>query len=449
MKIIQYRQELRALLALAIPIWLTQCAQVAFGQIDTIMAGRLSPTDLAAVGIGAGFWAPVLLLFMGVLFITTPMIAKAKGENNKNLVASTAKSALILGAGLGCIAFLLLQILSFYLPYFGVPDNILSKATLFVRIIAFGLPASIMYTALRCYSEALGFARPMTIITVLALPVLVLFNFMFMYGKFGAPALGGAGAALATALVQWIMLLVLWLYIAKAKIYRNYPVFNKGFDISQIKPILKLGIPVGLGVFFEVSLFAGASLVVSPLGEIKVSAHQIAISVTSLLFMIPMSLANALSARIGFFVGKRDFGAFIVVQRLGFALATILALSTMALLWWFRAPIVAFYTTNDAVMQIATNLMVFALIYQLVDAWQVCAQACLRGVGDTKIPMIFTLIAYWGVAFPVGVYFTRYSAWGVQGVWIGFIVGLCVAFMLLLPRMLWQNKQLAQKFTQS
>ncbi len=431
------RQEIKPLLALSIPILITQFSQTGLGFIDTVMAGRLSAQDLAAIAVAVGLWIPIMLLFCGIVFATTPLVAKAIGEKNNVDVVKITQHALILSFALGIVACVILQILPAFLPLFDVPANLIPKASLFLHAIGFGMPAVLLYTALRCYSEALGFPKPVTWISLGALGVLIPLNFIFMYGWGMIPALGSAGCGFATAILQWLMLATLILHILRSPNYQQYALFKgwNPFNAVYIKQILALGIPMGLSIFFEVSLFSTAALVISPLGDLVVAAHQITISITSLLFMIPMSLALALTIRVGMYYGEKNWYKMYHVQLLGLIIATGLACLTMLLIWFARPQIIQLYTQDMAVFPIALHLVAFAVAYQLVDAWQVCASGCLRGMQDTKIPMWITLFSYWGVAFPIGYYLVRHTDVGASGVWIGFIVGLSLASVLLLTRL--------------
>nr|WP_218949349.1 MULTISPECIES: MATE family efflux transporter [unclassified Acinetobacter] len=429
-----------------LPILVTQFSQAGLGLIDTIMAGRLSPTDLAAIAVGVGLWIPVMLLFSGIMIATTPLVAEAKGARTPEKIATIARQSLWVAFILGVIAGLVLQVLPLSLPLLGVPESLQPKAGLFLHAIGFGMPAVTMYAALRGYSEAIGYPRPVTAISLMALLLLVPLNFIFMYGVGPIPALGSAGCGFATAILQWLMLLSLALYIFKNRVYQSSQPFSHWEKLNGywLKRILKLGFPIGLAIFFEVSIFSTAAIVLSPLGETIVAAHQIAISVTSQLFMIPMSLAIALTIRVGTYYGEQNWDAMRRVQGLGLMTATILALLIMLLLWVFRSEIVALYTSDPMVTQIALYLVLFAVAYQLMDAWQISAAGCLRGMQDTKGPMWITMIAYWVIAFPVGVYLSRFGDMGAAGVWVGLIVGLSVACVLLLARLYGNNKRLSQ-----
>ncbi|MFW2045311.1 MATE family efflux transporter [Acinetobacter variabilis] len=441
------RYELKQLFHLMLPILVTQFSQAGLGLIDTIMAGRLSPTDLAAIAVGVGLWIPVMLLFSGIMIATTPLVAEAKGARTPEKITTIARQSLWVAFILGVIAGLILQVLPLTLPLLGVPESLQPKAGLFLHAIGFGMPAVTMYAALRGYSEAIGYPRPVTAISLMALLLLVPLNFIFMYGVGPIPALGSAGCGFATAILQWLMLMSLALYIFKNRVYQNSQPFSHWEKLNAywLKRILKLGFPIGLAIFFEVSIFSTAAIVLSPLGETIVAAHQIAISVTSQLFMIPMSLAIALTIRVGTYYGEQNWDAMRRVQGLGLMTATILALLIMLMLWVFRSEIVALYTSDPMVTQIALYLVLFAVAYQLMDAWQISAAGCLRGMQDTKGPMWITMIAYWVIAFPVGVYLSRFGDMGAAGVWVGLIVGLSVACVLLLARLYGNNKRLSQR----
>lgn len=440
------RFELKQLFNLMLPILITQFAAAGFGLIDTIMAGHMSPEDLAAIAVGVGLWIPVMLLFSGIMIATTPLVAEANGARTPENIPSIVRQSLWVALLLGIIGMLVLQIIPLLLPLVGVPESLLPKASLFLHAIAFGMPAFTMYSTLRGYSEALGYPRPVTVISLVALVVQIPLNFIFMYGIGPIPHLGSAGCGFATALLQWIMFITISIYILKAKRYQATQPLNmfEKIDRVLIKRILKLGLPIGLAIFFEVSIFSTGAIVLSPLGEVTVAAHQIALSITSQLFMIPMSLALALTIRTGTYYGEKNWYAMRKVQKVGLMTSTLFACITMLLLLILRPQIVSVYTSDYDVSQAAIYLILFAIGYQLMDAWQVSAAGCLRGMQDTKGPMWITMLAYWIIAFPIGIYLARYTDMGAAGVWTGLIIGLTIACVLLLTRLYMNNKRLSQ-----
>lgn len=440
------RFELKQLFNLMLPILITQFAAAGFGLIDTIMAGHMSPEDLAAIAVGVGLWIPVMLLFSGIMIATTPLVAEANGARTPENIPSIVRQSLWVALLLGIIGMLVLQIIPLLLPLVGVPESLLPKASLFLHAIAFGMPAFTMYSTLRGYSEALGYPRPVTVISLVALVVQIPLNFIFMYGIGPIPHLGSAGCGFATALLQWIMFITISIYILKAKRYQATQPLNmfEKIDRVLIKRILKLGLPIGLAIFFEVSIFSTGAIVLSPLGEVTVAAHQIALSITSQLFMIPMSLALALTIRTGTYYGEKNWYAMRKVQKVGLMTSTLFACITMLLLLILRPQIVSVYTSDYNVSQAAIYLILFAIGYQLMDAWQVSAAGCLRGMQDTKGPMWITMLAYWIIALPVGIYLARHTDMGAAGVWTGLIIGLTIACVLLLTRLYMNNKRLSQ-----
>lgn len=439
------RTELKHLLLLMLPILITQFAQAGFGLIDTVMAGHISATDLAAVAVGVGLWMPVMLLCSGIMMATSPLIAEALGAKRLLDIPKITHQSLWLAIMLGIVGMCILHLMPLAFHALKIPANLHAKAGLFLHSIAFGIPAITLYTALRCYSEALGQPRVVTAISLFALPILIPLNHIFMHGYALIPAFGGAGAGIANAILQWIMLFVLFFYLKKSATFKNFRLFQRfeKLDSLLFKRILLLGFPIGLAIFFEVSLFSSAALVISPLGDIVIAAHQIAISITSQLFMIPLSLAIALTIQVGRYYGAQNWQAMRQVQQMGFLVATSFACVTMLILWFSRAWIIHAYNDDPVVFEVAFGLLVYAIAYQLMDAWQVAAAGCLRGMQDTRAPMWITLFAYWLIAFPVGVYLTRYHLHSPTGVWIGLIVGLFFACVLLITRLYRSNQRLA------
>lgn len=443
----EIKQETRTLFNLMWPILITQVAQAGFGLIDTVMAGRLSPTDLAVVAVGVGLWLPVVLFMAGVMIATTPLVAKAKGAGQSSQVPWITQQALYLALLLGLVGFVVLQLAPLSFDLLDVPAHLQAKAGFFLHAIAFGMPAVTLYATLRGYTEALGHPRPVTVISLLGLMGIIPLNYVFMNGLLGLPKLGGAGCGIATACIQWLMLIVLVIYLHYAKTYQQIKIFQRfsRFNRAMVQRIFKLGAPIGMAIFFEVSLFSIAAIILSPLGEVVVSAHQIALSVTSVFFMLPLALGMALTIRVGQLYGEQNWTALRQVQRLGFLFATLMACSTMLIMWLFRQQITAFYSTDLQVQTAATSLLFFALIYQLSDAWQVAAAGCLRGMQDTQGPMWITLLSYWGIALPLGILLSRVLPYGAAGFWTGLVIGLTIAAILLGIRLRQQQRRLKQK----
>ncbi|WP_131668847.1 MATE family efflux transporter [Psychrobacter pygoscelis] len=446
----QFTQHSRRLWVLVLPILITQFSQAALGVVDAIMAGQVSALDLAAVSIGSGIWLPLFLLATGILIATTPLIGEAVGQDNTHHVPHITQQSLWAALVLGVIGFIVVNLMPNVLPLMGVPANIIPKASLYLHGVSFGFPAIAAYAVLRSYCEALGRPEPVTIISIVGLLVDIPLNYIFIHGLFGMPEMGGAGCGVATALVLWINVLLLGTYthysrqkaIASTRFFYSFASPNR----AQIKKLLKLGIPIGISIFFEASLFSLASLVISPLGEIAVASHQVALAVTSQLFMVPMSLAMALTIMVSNRFGEKNFTALRHVQATGLIWTILIAIVAMVMVWFFRPNLAALFTDNPVVQAQAIHLLIFALAYQLFDGWQVNVAGILRGLQDTTVPMWITLFCYWLVALPLGTYLVRFTDIGAQGFWMALVAGLFLSALLLSLRLRHQQRRINERF---
>ncbi len=432
---------------LALPILITQFCQAALGVVDAIMAGRVSALDLAAVAVGSGIWLPLFLLATGILIATTPLIGEAIGQNKNDQVPHITQQSLWTAGVIGIIGFIIVNLMPYVLPVMGVPENIQPIAAQYLHGVSFGFPAMAVYAVLRSYCEALGRPEPVTVISIIGLLADIPLNYIFIHGLFGMPEMGGAGCGVATAIVLWITVLLLAAYTTFTK-RRQFAStrFFLGFSAPnrvQITKLLKLGIPIGISIFFEASLFSLGALVISPLGEIATASHQVALSVTGQLFMIPISVAMALTIMVSNRYGEKNLLALRHVQVTGLIWTIIIAITCMLGIWFFRPQVAAAFTDNLEVRAQAMHLLIFALAYQLFDGWQVNVAGILRGMQDTTVPMWVTLFCYWIVALPLGIYLVRYTDTGAQGFWMALIAGLFLSAILLTLRLRYQQKRLA------
>lgn len=431
---------------LALPILVTQFCQAALGVVDAIMAGQVSALDLAAVAVGSGIWLPLFLLATGILIATTPLIGEALGKNNNEQIPHITQQSLWTASVIGILGFIIVNLMPNVLGVMGVPDNIRPIATQYLHGVSFGFPAMAVYAVLRSYCEALGRPEPVTIISIIGLLADIPLNYIFIHGLYGMPEMGGAGCGVATAIVLWITVILLSAYtaftkrqqFAKTRFFRDFARPNA----VQIQKLLKLGIPIGISIFFEASLFSLGALIISPLGELATASHQVALSVTGQLFMIPISVAMALTIMVSNRFGEKNLLALRHVQVTGLIWTVLIALACMLGIWLFRPQLAAAFTDNLEVRAQAMHLLIFALAYQLFDGWQVNIAGILRGMQDTTIPMWVTLFCYWIVALPLGIYLVRYTDTGAQGFWMALITGLFLSSILLTFRLRYQQNRL-------
>lgn len=443
--ITRFFRNVTPLLTLMLPILITQIAQAGYGLVDTIMAGNVSADDLAAVAIGSSFWLPLFLFMLGIIIATTPLIGELIGQKREQDIPLYTQQSLWFSLGCGIIACLLLFLVPSIFHWFDVPAHLHDMARLYLYGVALGMPAVALYTSLRCYTEALGYPVPVTVISIIGVLADIPLNYIFIYGKLGLPAMGGAGCGFATAVVMWLTLFLLVAYVAWSRTYEKVR-FYRGVskpNWAVISRILTLGLPIGFAIFFEVSLFGFAAVILSPLGSTIVSGHQVAFSITSQLFMVPLSLALALTIRISTCYGAQDWHALRQETRLGFILAVAFASLSMLMIFLFKEPLVLLYSKESMVQSLATHLLLFALAYQIMDALQVTSAGILRGIQDTKSPMWVTLVCYWGVALPLGIYLSRYTDMSAAGFWTALVIGLTLAAMLLFLRLRHQLRKLS------
>ena len=431
------RTEVRALLGLAFPIIISQVATTAMGFVDAVMAGRVGPRDLAAVALGNSIWIPVFLLMSGILLATTPKVAQRFGANSHQEIGPIVRQALWLALITGlCAAFILLAAEPL-LHLMNVAPDLIEPCMGYLHGIASGMPAAGLYCVLRNFSDGLGRTRPSMVLGLCALALNIPINYVFIYGHLGVPAMGGVGCGWATAIVMWFMALGMVAWTWRGAIYQSSRVYSH-FEWPQwaiIKRLLSVGLPIGIAVFAESSIFAVIALLIGSLGATVVAGHQIALNFSSLVFMIPYSLGMAITVRVGQALGRQQPREARFVAGVGMGTALVWACMSASLILLLRQQIATVYTADPMVIEVATMLLMFAALYQFSDVIQVTAAGALRGYQDTRVTMILTLFAYWGIGLPVG-YALGLTDWlgpanGPSGLWQGLIVGLtCAALML-------------------
>lgn len=459
------RRETASLLRLAVPICGAQLAQSGMGVTDVIMAGRASATDLAAVSVGSSLWMPLMLFMTGTLMGLTPVVAQLLGGKRTARVRPYVHQALWLAIVLGMASSLLLW--SVVMPIFrlmDVPAQVAELSAAYLSAVAFGMPGVALYQALRAFSDGMNHTRPSLWISLIGLAVNIPSNYVLIYGGEGLvmlfgetivptglqalPALGAVGCGIATALSMWIMCLAMMAYTRGSRAYAPVVLWQAFIwpHRAMIRELLYIGAPIGVAIFVEVTLFTLIALFVASFGETTVAAHQVALSFTSILFMLPLSLAMALTVRVGntLGTGQRREAGFVAWN--GIVVCLLIALINDLLLWLTARPVVALYTRDADVQALTFSLISLAMIYQVSDSLQVNMAGALRGYKDTRIIMAITLVSYWLVGLGGGHWLGTLGipglseALGVHGYWIGLIAGLTVAALLLGWR-LWRISQ--------
>ncbi|WP_210451623.1 MATE family efflux transporter [Pantoea ananatis] len=443
----KYLTEARQLLALAIPVILAQVAQTAMGFVDTIMAGAVSATDMAAVAVGTSIWLPAILFGHGVLLALTPTIAQLNGSGRRERIAEQLRQGFWLAFFLSLLIMLVLWNAGYVIRSMHDIDPLLAeKAEGYLHALLFGAPGYLFFQVMRNQCEGLSKTKPAMVLGFLGLMLNIPLNYIFIYGHFGMPALGGVGCGVATASVYWAMFFCMRFWVRRMRSMRDIRVESRWSAPSRVilQRLTGLGLPVALALFFEVTLFAVVALLVSPLGIVNVAGHQIALNFSSLMFVLPLSMGVAATIRVGYRLGQGSTEqarvAAWTAQGVGVSMAVITAIFTVT----FRHQIAQLYNDNPAVVTLAAQLMMLAAIYQISDSIQVIGSGILRGYKDTRSIFFITFIAYWLLGLPSG-YILALTDWvvprmGPAGFWCGFIVGLTSAAIM----MLWRVRRLQQ-----
>jgi MATE family multidrug resistance protein len=426
------QKEASALGKIGGPVVGTQLLGMGLNVTDTIMAGQLSAADLAGVAVGNALYLPVLMFGIGTLVAINPVVSHHLGAKRFDEIGKSARQMLWLVALIAIPSFFLVRWLPQLMPIVGVDPEIIPLATDYMLAASWGIPAYFLFSGFRYFSEGLAYTRPAMLVALGMLVLNIPADYLLMYGAFGLPQLGAEGTGYATSLVQWSGGLAMIMFTAKFKTYRRFNIFTrtKGPDWGRIAELLKIGIPNAMSTTMEVLLFAAVSVLMGTLSVQASAAHQVAINIAATVLMIPLGLSLAISQRVGVSMGKGLLKEARFRGFTGTAVCTGVTSISAAVLFVFPEAIVSVYTHDVEVINLAVSLVFFAAVFQLSDGLQVGAFGALRGLKDTRMPMIFNLISYWFIGFSVGYYLSFNAGYGPQGLWIGLIAGLSTAAVL-------------------
>ncbi len=441
--------EVKNIAKLAWPLLIAQVMQTLMGVSDTVMAGRVSAIDMAAVAVGASIMFPCMVFLQGVIMALPPIISRLHGKGDKEGIANAGHQAFWLSIALSSPFFILSFFTSELISLIPMEDSLRGITADYLRYVFASFPAFTFYQVLRQYGEGLSVTKPSMLIMFIGLLVNIPANYILINGHFGLPAFGGAGCGIATALVYCAMLVATWQYNKRAKKLSAFPFFE-GLHLPQwqeMKKILSLGIPTAFTLLFEVTLFAVVAVLLARYGATVVAAHQIALSISSVFFMLPLSIGLASTIRIGYVLGKQQSDVAKTTVNSALFLGISIAAFNAFLCYWFRYELTSLYSKESNVIEMASNLMLLAAIFQFSDSFQIISGSALRGYKDAKAMFYLSFISYWGIGLTTGVVLAMTDwivpAMSAQGFWIGFIVGLtAAAFMLTIRLKYVQNKPL-------
>ncbi|TAA72331.1 MATE family efflux transporter [Planococcus salinarum] len=439
-------EKLNLLVKIVLPILITQVAMYMVTFFDIYMTARYGTEDLAGVSIGSSFWVPVYIGLAGILMSITPIVAQLMGAKKKENVKEAVQQGIYLAILLAVIVFAFFFLfIDVLLGFMELEPLVADVANNYIFFMSLGLIPLFVYNALRSYIDALGATRVTMVITLLSAPLNVFFNYLFIFGNFGFPELGGAGAGLASAITYWLVLGIAVAIIQTQNPFASYRIFRNWERISIVrwKEISRIGVPIGISIFAETSIFSAVTFMLAVYGTITIAAHQIALNFTSLLYMLPLSISMGATILVGYEVGAGRFKDARQYSWLGVATAIAISFVSASILYFMREPIAQLYSSDPAVIELAVQFLVFAALFQLSDAIQAPVQGALRGYKDVNITFIMAVISYWVIGLPVGYLLARFTEYGAFGYWIGLIAGLTAGAVTLSIRLLSIQKKIS------
>jgi MATE family multidrug resistance protein len=430
----EFRKDLGSIVRLGLPLVVNNLAISAMGLADTVITGHYATHDQAAVSVGYNYYVIFYLAGLGVLMAVSPITAHAYGAGRHRNVGDFMRQALWLSLGLALV-LIVIMLLAFspVMRLIGVDPSIVPLARQYVHALAFGLPGVLAFLALRYTSEGLGRTRPAMYASTLGLAATVVFDYLLVFGRLGLPELGALGCGITTVLVKWLMFTSLLYYIRSRHFYRPFELFHSFTwpNRERLREIVALGLPIAGSVCAEGTLFSVAGLIMGSFGAQIVAAHQSALSYASLMFMVPLAMHSATTVYVGHANGR---GEHVAARRAGFTgIGLCVAIMTVSAVVIFLAhgAIARLYSNDPAVQGLTASLLLLAGVFQVGDGLQVGSAGALRGFRDTRVPMLFNVIAYWVVGFPLAYGLGVSAGFGPRGVWTGLIAGIFACGVLL------------------
>lgn len=440
------KKEVLSTLSLAYPVMISQLGIIMMGVVDSIMVGRLGPVPLAAASLGNSLVFLILIIGLGSSTVLSPLIAILIGGKRYPEAGVYFRQSLIVNVALAIIMIVIILFGAKFIRYLNQPPEVIEYAIIYMSIVALSALPLMIYQTYKHFIEGLSIMKPAMIIAILANIINIFANWILIFGKLGLPKLGLAGAAWATFASRVFMMIVIMIYVMRNQKFKQFDVtFHfKGINIPLIKKIVSLGLPSGFQSFFEVGAFSFAVVMIGWIGANELAAHQIAINLASISFMVVLGISQASSIRVGNAMGEKQIAS---VRRAGFtgiflgASMMFCAGVTFIVLNKFLPTL---YIDDKAVIEIASRLIIIAALFQLSDGTQAVGIGILRGLTDIKGPTIITFLAYWVISLPIAYLLGFTFGLGVEGIWVGLLIGLTASAVMLTFRFNYKSKHLVE-----
>lgn len=428
----------RQLLQQAWPVLVAQILSVSMMIADTVIAGRYGTADLAGIAVGSSIYISITMLFNGILQAVAPTVAHHVGAGRKAEIGPALQQGFWLALMLAVPGTWLLSSPGLLLRIADVPPDVAAKASAYLGAIAFGLPAVLLYKTFYAFVNAVGRPRALMAISAIATSSHVPLAWALTHGRLGLPELGGAGCGVSTSVVSWLALACGLVYLLRDPACRAYRIFGHWQPprLSSLAGLLRLGLPMGLSTFIDISSFTLIAIFASRIGAETVAGHRVIANLTGLVYMVPLSLSISTLVLVGQACGAQDWARARATVRVGLGLTAGLATLIGVLLWLLREPLIDYASTDPAVRGIALGLVFYLCVYQFFDGVQLLVAYALRGYKVTLLPMVLHTLCFWGLGLGAGYWLsfeagTRAAAPTVAGFWQAGVLATLLASVLL------------------
>jgi MATE family multidrug resistance protein len=438
----RYKPFYKDNLILALPIVVSQLGHTMVNMADSIIVGHFAGTiQLAAVSLVNSIFMLILVLGLGISYGLTPLIAKMNGARNYDECGKLLSSSLIINVITGTLLYIFIHFGTLsVIDHMGQSPDVVAYAKPYLGYLGFSIIPLMIFQTFKQFAEGLGFTKQAMVISIWGNILNVVLGIIFVKGMFGIAPMGVKGVGLSTLIDRSLMAIVMSVYVMNSAHFKKYLNTFKLFfiDLDRFKRIVKIGAPVALQYSFEISAFSGAAILIGTIGSVPQAAHQVAINLAAVTYMMASGVASAATIKTGNNLGRTAF-ADLRKSAIASYHVVIAFMSVTALLFVLANNLLPYiYTEDTAVIQIAAQLLIIAGFFQLFDGTQVVGLGVLRGIGDVNIPTLITFVAYWVIGIPLGYFLGITLGMGVNGIWYGLTFGLLTASILLFLR--FQNK---------
>jgi multidrug resistance protein, MATE family len=438
----KYASYFQRITKLSMPIIIGQIGIVLMGVADIVMIGKLDATNLAAAGLANSVYFLITILGIGTLTAISPLVAKAKGAGHVNDAALLFRQGLWASLVLSVFIGLVLIVLTVNLEWFGQEQIVTDLTKSYLHVLNGGTLFMLLFMGAKQFSDGLSITKPSAIITIIGLIVNVFFNWVLIFGKLGFDPYGLEGAGYATSITRVLMAVAMLVYVLRSPLYKHWlHVKEKSEGIKLFKQIFVVGLPSGMQYFFEVGAFASAAIMIGWFGKEQLAAHQIAINLASVTYMIATGISAGGSIAVGDAWGRKNKTDLMLSGRAALIMSVLFMGVTAILFALFNHFFVGLYIDNIYVGGMAANLLLIAALFQLSDGIQCVSLGVLRGIADTKVPTLITIIAYWVIGIPIGWVLAKYFDLTLYGIWFGLSLGLTFSAVMLTLRFLKESRE--------